>query len=543
MNLVFNFLKLQRIKEIALFTISYLSLAFTSAAQECATLSFQPFELKDKAYIAMIIGHNGLKQEYSHRQRKLINSSEYDYAFEEGEHNLNVVIMPKLSFKQIQEIKNSNKYELSSFYETIVSQSAAMQLNAKAGQAYKVKLSIGKGGEVTTFVELEPAQCSVSNNAVLASKLNVKKTIEVKPTDIPDALEYRLRRLMTNISTYSEKNRQKLSSNLFPINSSDIFGVTVDSEYANAGSALKVLSVLPYSQANKMNFLSGDRIIRLGRMDITDTGKEPSDVLTNYLNTLYIGETTNITVKRNGVEVKLTGKFIPEMLPRSSYKVGEEKSQSEKILLSYKALPVLLKFEYDQLMLEIFNTFNKKDLIEKTLVINRESVRDERFGFSGNLIDNANEKGVEISAIAISSIADKIGLNVGDVISKINHQTINNANAAKLVNSLTKLEPGNTFSITVERQGQVFVLEEEYRPATFAAFSLNIQLASKAEADKKVLEIALENETNNGEFSVRIKENQVHNRWIINYYSQAYGQKKSLPKRRSNTLPKKAKKN
>ena len=112
----------------------------------------------------------------------------------------------------------------------------------------------------------------------------------------------------------------------------------------------------------------------------------------------------------------------------------------------------------------------------------------------------------------------------------------------ELLESLTQLKPGQSFSVTINRKGKSIVLKEEYKPIYFTAFNLDINLKSKAEAEDRISEIILSNENFNDEFSRQIGKTRYLNGFFRKGNPSERIWKPTLPKRRSSTPPNNGKK-
>jgi len=141
-------------------------------------------------------------------------------------------------------------------------------------------------------------------------------------------------------------------------------------------------------------------------------------------------------------------------------------------------------------MLEIFDFMQNKAPELEAITINHLPKVNRRFGLAGAINSADNPFGLIIETIDIDSTAEQIGLKKGDVLVKINGQQFSRNNIKQLLPMLATLPIGETFSLTVERMGQVITLQQKYQPVTFVAYNLTIDLASKLMADINVASIA-----------------------------------------------------
>jgi len=180
------------------------------------------------------------------------------------------------------------------------------------------------------------------------------------------------------------------------------------------------------------------------------------------------------------------------MVPAVSYQLTSSNIpiEQEQNLRTYNKLSAELNFEYNQLMLEIFDFVQSKAPELEAITINHQPKVNRRFGLAGAINSAENPFGLIIETINIDSTAEQIGLKKADILVKINGQQFSRNNIKQLLPTLATLPIGETFSITVKRMGQFITLQQKYQPVSFVAYNLTIDLASKLRADINVASIA-----------------------------------------------------
>jgi C-terminal processing protease CtpA/Prc len=513
MNIVFKEWETKALK-LLISTISLsLSLALPVSAMQCSTLTLPTFEHNNKKHVVLLTAHNGKSQSKRnmYKPRKVVNAGEKSYSLSPGKHSLILAVTPSLSngkWTHAMRYANRNK----TLVETLDAKTIIVQIDTKANYAYQ--LLVSSTGEQTFKVNIseQSSICQLEDDINFQAQSQAESIDELPSIQLPKLMDYRLNQVMTKIADFHLTNKKIMTfANFLPTVSHDVFGLVVDHEFENKGTAIKVLSVQPYSIASKLSLLSGDRITHLGKIKVSEAKGSPTGLLKEFLAAIYIGKKVKIKLIRNGEAVDIAQTFIPLMVPAASYQLTSSNIpiEQEQSLRTYNKLSAELNFEYNQLMLEIFDFMQSKAPELDAITINHQAKVNRRFGLAGAINSAGNPFGLTIETIDIDSTAEQIGLQKGDVLVNINGRQFTRNNIKQLLPTLATLPIGVTFSITVERMGQLITLQQKYQPVTFVAYNLTIDLASKLSADLNVISIGIVNRKKRLR-NLRIPHNQTY---------------------------------
>ena len=447
------------------------SVAFSVAADQCATINFSPSEKNGEKFVTIIAVHNDKLVE-KHENERATLLGEYDYPLAEGEHTLVVEQWPVNEYKRL---KDNNEYlPINPLIQVV-------HLNVRANQHYQFDFLTGDDSSKSFKLKKKTAKpCAVEEYYILAAKGKSSDESESKKNVLPEPLEYRLRRIMTTIGAYHEGNGNNAFNNIIPTKFNSIVGIIFDENYGLNGKVLKVLSVFPYSLASKLKLFSGDQITHLNGQEIKAGNKSPDQQFFDYLSTLYIGEKIKINIIRNKVQQTLNSVYVPIISPEVKYHLSQvsDVHNIKQTLINYKTLPAVIQFEFDQLMLEVSDYYRNKVTDQNVISISRDETFDKSIGLSGEKVILQDEVGMSITYVDHNSAAEAFGLEKEDVLVKIKNEQITEENLGNLVESLTNLKVGEKISLTVKRKGQHLTLTGFYQPHKLVAFSLEIDIHS-----------------------------------------------------------------
>jgi len=494
MNIVFKGWKTKAVKTLISTIALSLSLALPVSAMECSTLTLPTFEHNNKKHVVLLSAHNVNSQpkRKMYYPRKVVNAGEKAYSLSPGKHSLILAVTPALSRgKWSHALGYSNRDK--TLVETLGAQQIIVQIDTKANYAYQLQVSSTGEQPFKVNISEQPTDCQLEHDVDFQAQSRAENIDELPSLQLPKLMDYRLNQVMTKIADFHLANHQVITfANFLPTVSHDVFGIVVNNKFENKGTAVKVLSVQPYSIASRLTLLSGDRITHLDKLKVSEAKGSPTDLLKEYIAAIYIGKTIRIKLIRNGETVDIVQTFTPLMVPAASYQLTSSNIpiEQEQNLRTYNKLSAELNFEYNQLMLEIFDFMQNKAPQVEAITINHLPKVNRRFGLAGAINSAENPYGLTIETIDIDSTAEMIGLKKGDVLVKINGQKFTRNNINQLLPRLANLPIGETFSITVKRMGQFITLQQKYQPVTLVAYNLTIDLASKLKADINVASIA-----------------------------------------------------
>jgi C-terminal processing protease CtpA/Prc len=454
---------------------------FPVSAQQCATINFPLTERDGKEYVALIVGHNDeMVEKYDNKDE--ISTGQHNYYLAEGRHTLVIEQWPLSKYKKLRHNNRIHKR-----YLPVQIHSQVVQVNVIDNQHYQFEFFADEDNSTWVNLKTEASKdCVASKKKVFRAK---KENLDVSTSTIavlPEPLEYRLRRMMTKVAVYqknTEKNKSLTGmplSNIIPTQFNQIIGTVIDENYSLDGKALKVLSVLPYSLANKLKLLSGDLITHLNDTKIQASDQSPNQQFSRYFSGLVVGEKIKITIVRDNKKQQLRGEYVPIISPEVTYQLSEDSlsHHSPQTLINNTQLSGQISLELDQLVLELNDYYNEQGLTQPFIQISRDQSFDRNIGLSGNKVFLNDEVGLAIENVDQDSFAEKFGLKQADVLVKINNIAITEANIAGLVKSLSQLRVGEKISLTINRVGEYLTLTDIYQPLELLAFTLNINLYS-----------------------------------------------------------------
>ncbi|MDT0604017.1 PDZ domain-containing protein [Thalassotalea castellviae] len=504
MNTVFK--RMKKCCNVTLIFMSLIMFSTIAKATQCSTLEFVSTKKNNEVYVAMISAHNDQAIEKTDNKYDILDG-EHSYYLEEGMHTLIVEQWPAKKFRRLR--KNNR---ISKKYLPVDKSTQILSLNVTAGRHYQLEFFKDKQ-EPSIRIKNDSAQlCSIDKNEVLAAKADHNFTDKLEDINLPSSLEYRLRKLMNRIAKFHNFEKIETQSNFIHARVNAYIGTSIDNEYKDNGKALKVLSVLPYSLAHKLQLMSGDKITHLGGKVIEADKRHPNQQLNDYFNELQLGEEIEIGLLRNNISKQLVGTYKPNVVPELSYQLDLSSSKhSQSIVKQLKRLPIELQFELDQLTIELSNYYRSKNHNLEYVNIARNKALDKRIGFSGNKIVFPDNVGLKVYEIEENSFAEYLGLKVNDVVMSINGEEITTDNIEQTLNSLSSLKLGEEISISIFRNEKLITLTNEYLPQVFVGFNFLVNLKSISVVKENLELIGNNNKWH--EFNEKIRNTPRKYRW------------------------------
>ena len=151
---------------------------------------------------------------------------------------------------------------------------------------------------------------------------------------------------------------------------------------------------------------------------------------------------------------------------------------SDQLLVNTSVIPDELKFEFDQIMLEISDFYRKQNIKSGSVNIHRQRTSDTTFGLSGNMTELGDDSGLQVARVDENSSAASIGLHVNDIILALNGENISGENLSVLSAKFTQLDYQQKYTLTVQRDNKVLELIDTYQPSLLPGFNLSIDLSS-----------------------------------------------------------------
>jgi C-terminal processing protease CtpA/Prc len=452
------------------------ALLFTVNAQanECAAVKMMQDSAGGQEVVYELVGHNGKfaeKHDAPSKYRAVINGSK-EYYLAPGTHTLTFTQLNKKKYRLykrhissdfIQQTKPSltkNDYVTST-----------VQISVEKNRRYNLSAEkIGNGKEfafnISSTEEISNDSCSKDNIIYQASSL-------AEEIILSESLDYKLKHLMTKLQTVKKNN-------FTPTQVNWSFGAVFDKS-----NGFNTLAVLPYSFASKLKLASGDEIIEINGTKVTGN---PYSVLNGLLVKLKLGSEVNMTINRSGQMIKLSHKYLPIIVPKVDFQI--DSMNNLKSLKNSVDLPKAIKYQYDNLMVEIAEYANQYSSTQGNVTIKSRQKYDTSFGLSGKNETVNNKSVFLVYGVSKGSPADKLNLQKKDIITAINGKKLLGTPSAMLSNEFKQLSLNQSYSVSVLRDDVKYSLIGRYEPILFPKFQLTLDLDERNLAHKYLFDSA-----------------------------------------------------
>jgi len=260
----------------------------------------------------------------------------------------------------------------------------------------------------------------------------------------------------------------------------------VTEQQTKNSKTLRVLAVTPYSPASKLGLLSGDQLVKLGKLPITELPETVSNPIDDYIEELAIGQRIKVEVLRAGIKTELSDVYYPTIVPEFSYNIHEHNGVKVKnALVNSSKLNEKLQLELSKIILEVHRLSQANNQgNQQELVLERMVNKDHKYGISGQMITNGNHSGFAIDAVKQNSAAADLGLQADDLITHFNNRQIKDSSVQQFSSMIAQLKPDEAYSMSIARNDKVQQISGYFTQATFPAYSLNIDSDSVKKAGK-----------------------------------------------------------
>jgi C-terminal processing protease CtpA/Prc len=444
-------------------------------ADECALVSFQTKESIGDDYITVIGKHNdGYVEKYY--EKHSILSPNHSYYLEEGTHSIVIEHWPKKVFRKL---KKNNRVRPVKQVKPVYSQ--VLQLTVEPN--YRYMLDTHKD-ELNSFYakvgQKNKEDCSSENNSLLKAKKHTQTINIDNESLLPVDLEYRMRKLMTQIkANHIGSSDSDRLNNIFQTKFERELGMVIDNRYTD-DSGIQILTVLPYSISSHLGLFSGDKITKLGKNYINRKAGTPTQQVATYFSSLRIGQKLAISLTRNNNKLTLDDVFRPEIIPEVTYQILDTENADFKVpeLINNTRLPRVKKFQFDLFIIELAKYFESIGYESGIVKLNRNEIIDQELGLIAEKVELSGKVGLKVTGVKSQSQAELIGLTNLDTIVSINNHELNEYNINALVNSLNNLSSGTSVTFSIMREGKKIELLANLVPQNLTAFSLSLDLDS-----------------------------------------------------------------
>jgi len=272
MNIVFKGWKTKAAKILISSIGLSIGLALPVSAIECSTLTLPTFEHNNKKHVVLLSAHNGEYQRDLYTPRKVINAGEKIYTLSPGKHTLILNVTPALSRSGLMYAERQlwNRTNIKTLPQILEVKPIIFEIETQANHAYQLLISSTDEQKFKVDISEQLTSCQLEDHVDLQAKSSAENIDELPTLQLPKLMDYRLSQMVTKIATFHLTNNQMITfANFLPTVSYDVFGIVVNNEFENKGTAVKVLSVQPYSIASRLNLLSGDRITHLDKLKVS----------------------------------------------------------------------------------------------------------------------------------------------------------------------------------------------------------------------------------------------------------------------------------
>jgi len=447
-------------RKVIIIVLLFFPSLFTFANEQCGVVNMS----SNNEFVLGLLRIDN-EEIYQRKSLKQILNGRYSINLAPGTHVLNIGIFDKAEYKRFSREGRSVNYTKSMKVKLV-------RLDVDLNTYYSFALSEDNS---TILVNEKESACSVETGGnIFGEKL--EEYIDNEP--LPNQVEAQLNSIMNRLANTSTGGANNNAvANVLPLKVDQYFGTVIDDEYTENGT-LKVLSVLPYSLAAHYGLRSGDDIIKLGDMENFKQNTNARAVMNNFLLAVFENpkkknKYINMTVRRNGKDIEIGGKFHPNLIPQSAYYIGSITEQDK--MINYQELPKELNFEYERLLLTLQDYYQKKGITDKQVTVKRDRQRSKRIGFSGQEIIG---QGLQVMAIEDNSVLKSVGVMKGDLLLYLNDDKELIDQADRFAESLNRLAENEKLSLTVLRNTKVISLSGDYHVNHTPNFALNIDMAS-----------------------------------------------------------------
>lgn len=425
-----------------------LAISFSATADECASLSVDG----NSEFIFQLVGHNNISIINRHRRSDNFDA-EHNYYLSKGKHILSFAKWRKKDFNAVKR----NRRKPTGFKRPT---SMIVAIDIDTNNHYLMESNKDKSG--LALRGLTKKDCLAEPTDILAAN----SAQEAKSIKLPDALQYRLDRLMADLAIDQQDN-------FVPAREIPFFGAFTD-KYSDDKEQLTVLAVNPYSPASRVGIQAGDKIAKLGGEQLIYWNNGHNSPIATYFYQLDIEGQISVTVVRAGKEIVLNGINQLNIIPQFEYSFSSAKPSTK--LINAKPLEPRTLNKLSKLIVEIESIGNSAN--DGVLLIERAATTDYAYGIGGQMIKHGDLFAFEVTDVKKNSSAAQFGVKKGDIISRFNDKALTSNDVQSLSDLITQLKPNDEYTMDITRNNELTSMVGKYTQVQLPGYQLSIDTKS-----------------------------------------------------------------
>jgi len=436
----------------------FLMASLTAQANECGSINLDSLHSDSSPFVYDLVGNN------SEIIRGKSDSKELYLA--PGKHTLSFYKWRSSDYKKRRRTDVNIKQP----------SSVVISLDVLGNHQYVLSSKVQEGAAEMFVSAVINQKCQPQDDMVLSAKNSASALV----MSLPENLQYRLDTLMQQL-----QHTAKASENVIPFSVVSYFGAVTEQQ-TKKSKTLRVLAVTPYSPASKLGLRTGDQLVTLGKLPITQLPQTVTNPIDEYIKELAIGQRIKVAVLRAGINTELSDIYYPTIVPEFSYNIHEKNGvKVQNALVNSSKLNDKLQLDLSKIILEVHQLSQRNSQSnQQELVLERMVSKDHKYGISGQMIANGSQRGFAIDVVKQNSAAADLGLQADDIITHFNNRQIKGSSVQQFSSMIAQLKPGQAYSMSIVRDAKEQQISGHFSQATFPAYSLNIDLDSVEKAGK-----------------------------------------------------------
>jgi C-terminal processing protease CtpA/Prc len=153
-------------------------------------------------------------------------------------------------------------------------------------------------------------------------------------------------------------------------------------------------------------------------------------------------------------------------------------------LVNASLLAENVRFEFEQLLVEIKNYYHQHGLTQGVVDLYRAKQLTYNFGVNGEIVKNGQGYGLFIREVNVNSLASAARIKAGDTIVALNGASFSKPSGDEFLEGLRALTHGQELLLLVQRDNKEITLSAKYTSRFLPAFYLSVDLNSINKAQR-----------------------------------------------------------